>query len=839
MSGGTLIQKPGANQQVAAGVVVFTERAPAKSLVMLQKGKVSIRVSPIGSEGDIGGSLYLYSLSGPAILGGLELALGSSYNATIITESPSIISVYPSNQAHLEKIFAAKPNIAAILLRTALTEIELMSKKRQGVEELLRDAFNITSSLSLAYSRMLPEQFVENAVDADQSFQDYIISQARRIVSDFEENGGVIPQQVTASFLEMDHHSLLSPSEDIADPMEDDAAYNFFRRFVKLPPDILGAIARSDISLLLDAARSLGRILHGWFNWQSASFESSLEVSNQLAFGPYSWLEKIYLQIDLAAKGMIKISQSDMAIVASFFHRRFDAFQQEFNSIWGALFPEYSKENMGKIVAFSNSISQPKEEAKPTADADDDADSFDGMEELEGSFRKILEWAELPGEKVSEFENLLIKIKQFNNPMDSKDDVRKVRRRLNLLFWETYHLAARKHIHQKQPLIRPVELFLNFGYMDEGFLEREHLIYINRFLDDIKRKKQSKHPIYYPIEWLTRIYNKESPTSINELGLTYFEILRQDSENRNKKWKREEDLPAELVTGDKLLDYEIKNMFETNAKLASGSIMNHFSILNSFQITQKIENSFISREKLSENIDRLLGVDFSAYHREILFTDEKLGIRREFVQKQVIPNFILVPTAGQHFQFWMDREGKDRSSPGRLIGPMLHVVDLYTMVVNATGVYRWEALKTQLGVDWNNVAQSSLTADYTDYVQFFKKNRDLSPEAKEKLAVEFKRFRDDRSRFVHDYMLFVRFEAEGTQRLNKAARKILIKHIPFLPEVRDALLKLPSYTDLITKSINIRKRKANELKPRYTKYERDNKGVLPEELKKNMEFFST
>jgi hypothetical protein len=48
---------------------------------------------------------------------------------------------------------------------------------------------------------------------------------------------------------------------------------------------------------------------------------------------------------------------------------------------------------------------------------------------------------------------------------------------------------------------------------------------------------------------------------------------------------------------------------------------------------------------------------------------------------------------------------------------------------------------------------------------------------------------------------------------------------------------LPSYTDVVQKSINIRKKKANELTPRYTKYERENK-TLPKELVETRKFYN-
>jgi hypothetical protein len=236
-------------------------------------------------------------------------------------------------------------------------------------------------------------------------------------------------------------------------------------------------------------------------------------------------------------------------------------------------------------------------------------------------------------------------------------------------------------------------------------------------------------------------------------------------------------------------------------------------------------------------VRKILKIDFGAFHREVLYNNPAMNIQREFIQVQVTPNIVMVPSIGTVIQFWQDREGNDRMSRGRLIAPIMATADLQMMLLRAIGTYRWEVCKTTMGPDWNNISVSSLTADYTDYVQFFHKSKELSEEAKEKLAEDMKRFRDDRSRFVNDYTIYMRFESEGSQRMNRLARKIFTKHIPFAKEIRERLLKLPNYSEVIQKSINIRKKKAIELTPRYTKYERENK-TLPPELIETRRFYN-
>jgi len=842
MSSNALIQKPAANISTPVGTIVFPEGEAARHLILLQKGKVSILLS--ASNEDPSNKIYLYSLQAPAVLGGLDLSIDGKYSVTAITEADSVLSIYPSSAAHLEKIFASKPNIASMLLKTSLMEIQQLQRKRQKVKVLLHNLFNVNSSLSLAFARILPEPFAADAFDADPDFADPVIEFAKRIAKDYRENGGVLPNPITSGFLASDHHSMLTETEDVGGINHDDASYTFFSKFVSLPPEIIGAIAVKDVSLLTDAAKSLSALYYMWQDWIAETHEKSLESVSRIVSGEFSWLEKIALQADLLSQGYSKVSKNEILSVASFFGAEYKKSIDSYRMVWGHFAPFYNENNFMKIMRLAeeqnSAVPQPAPIDEPAAmDFQEQSAGlgFEIPEELENSFRKICEWVGIEEHKISEYENFLKQLKNFANPVDSKDDVRKIRRRVNLGFWEVYKKAAVKAIHHQNEIPRIIEMFLNFGYMDEEMLEPDQIAYIYNLTPKIK-SFQSKYPIFYPLQWLTKIYNKEVTTSINELGLTYFELLRQDTTNREQKWKKESELPPELAAGEKMLEYEIQNMMEVNSRLTSGSILNNLNILNKFQITQKLENTFVSPEKLDAEIDKLLSLDYSAFHREVLFSDEKIGIRREFVQKQIFPNFIIVPSVGPIIQFWMDREPKERLSPGRLTSPAFHMADLFTMLISVVGIYRWETLKSQLGPDWNNISSSSLTADYTDYVQFFKKNKDLSPEMKEKLGDEFKRFRDDRARFVHDYGMFIRFESEGTQRLNKVARKILTKHIPLTPEVRERLIKLPAYTELLEKSKNVRARKLAELRPRYQKYERDNNGFLPQELKDNVTFFS-
>ena len=89
------------------------------------------------------------------------------------------------------------------------------------------------------------------------------------------------------------------------------------------------------------------------------------------------------------------------------------------------------------------------------------------------------------------------------------------------------------------------------------------------------------------------------------------------------------------------------------------------------------------------------------------------------------------------------------------------------------GAFRWELCRTVQGTYWNDVREKSLTSEYCDYVQFYKKNRELSEEVKEKIKAQLQKARNNtREMFVKDYEVWVKNECMGMSRVNKVVRSI-------------------------------------------------------------------
>ena len=104
---------------------------------------------------------------------------------------------------------------------------------------------------------------------------------------------------------------------------------------------------------------------------------------------------------------------------------------------------------------------------------------------------------------------------------------------------------------------------------------------------------------------------------------------------------------------------------------------------------------------------------------------------------------------------------------------------------------------------WNDISERSLTSDYCEYLQTYKKNRDLSPEAKDKLKLALQKARNSsKEMFVRDYIDYVTFEGVGSIRMNKLARYILFNYCPFSKSVRESMGTNPLYKDIIERYNN-------------------------------------
>ena len=820
----TIAAKLVSNMNVKQGELLIEQGADAKTLIFLHQGRAmfTIKTSANGSA-----NKNLFHVESPSIIGASSLVMEQTYNYSVLTTSPSTLSTYDGKKEALVKILKSKPNIAVILLRSLLKETIKNYNKINTVNTTAILISKYIASLGLAFFKLFPDSLKQ----AEKRTDDPVLNFAYGIFKFQQKNGNNLPYAITTDFLKADHLDPKHQQVYLHTQFNRDEL-NYLKHFSSLTPSILGAISVKDPQLILMTAQKLGNSFSNLLNGLVESITYLEKMLDLLCSGPKNLIEKGALAVSHLRSKKDSQVQENLRNFSQFLTNLMDTADRQYQSLWGISILEKANHlKMNEIKQYLQMNQATLASEEQTADHKISVNPMP-LEESRNTAQKVFHYSELPPTKFQNYTQFMNELKQHKNPLDTDSQVRKIRNTVNAIYWEVYEAAALKYFKNQDELPKYMKIFFNYGIIEESMLDPKQI----GIIYSSKDSTDCKYPIYTPLDWMKMIYQKKVKTSVNELGLSYFEIVKQNK--RNSAWKRESDLPAELITPELLLQYEIKNMMPTNVKLTSGSVIASLAPLSRYQITKSIDQALCSKSMLASQIDELLDKDFSAFHREVLYENEEMGIQREFIQMQIIPNFILMPTAGPNIQFWQDREDKNKLSRGRLICPSLITEDLFKMLLSATGAYRWELTKTIMGANWNNIAYSSITADYTDYAQFFKKNRDLSPEAKEKISHEFKRLRNDRSRFVNDYCIWVIYESEGTPRLNKVARKIMAKHIPFRAPYREKLLNLPSYSELIKKNINIRKHTAAEMEPRLKKYRQMNNNRVPQELLETHKFYN-
>ena len=451
-------------------------------------------------------------------------------------------------------------------------------------------------------------------------------------------------------------------------------------------------------------------------------------------------------------------------------------------------------------------------------------------EEIKNPVKKLIEMSSIEEDKAKNFMKSLEAFRKLRDKFSTEDDVRKIRRGVTSVFFNIYANIAKKVIINKENN-KLSKMFLNFGYMDDQLLTPNQIIELYEIKDSSKNEKIN---VFYIDEWLQKIYDKEEPQSVNGFGQDYREALR---ELKKRGTINDKELEENWESSSKRLEYEVENMIETTQRLCYGQISIYFPILHKDMITKDFERAFIKKELMEKSIKEITDVDFSAFYREVLYKNKELNIEKELVMQEVFPNIILMPTFGSRAVMWQELSSKQKNSTGRFLFPVFTSEDLDSLLIPTMGAFRWELCKTMLGPSWNDITQMSITSEYSDYVQFYKKNRSLSDEAKEKLKVQIKKCRNNlREVFTTDYNLWIRHESKGIMRLNRVARGILYRQVPFSKNIREELEKQPMFSEIANRFKNIRAKKATELENRYFKFTKTG-NPLPKELQDHINFY--
>lgn len=456
----------------------------------------------------------------------------------------------------------------------------------------------------------------------------------------------------------------------------------------------------------------------------------------------------------------------------------------------------------------------------------------DWQEEPEECLVHILTYAGVESEQIEDIKKQVEEYRDLPDILATDDATRKMRRSLTNIFYDVYYKVFMRAMEDKNELTPIVQMFLNFGFMDVQMVgeERANTLYdLTEHLDVCN----SEH-VYTIFTWLKSVYDGRNEPSKNEFDLDYPGYL---ADLRKNGKITAEQVKTYMDNKEMKIKYEIQNMFTSGNRVTYGKLSTFCPILCHVDFINSVEKMLVTAKRVQESIDKIRKVDFSVFYREILFSDPERGINAEMIQKEVLPDVILMPNAGTRAQMWQEIAGVKKDTSARYMLPIFTVVDLDDMMIETTARYRWEICRRIQGVHWNDIRDRSLTSEYCDYLQFYRKNSDLSPEVKDKIRTALLHGKNNyREVFVKDYQNWIKYESRGSFRLNKVAREILLVYCPFVHEIRQELTSNPMYQNALNRYKMQAAKKAQRFAGVYDKYQKAG-GTITDELKANLEFY--
>lgn len=451
--------------------------------------------------------------------------------------------------------------------------------------------------------------------------------------------------------------------------------------------------------------------------------------------------------------------------------------------------------------------------------------------ELNGSLVKILQYSQLPQEKCEQFQQNVLAFMSLKDKASTEDDARKLRKSIANGFYELYE-AVFERDYKEHSASRLIDLFLLYGFVDERLLSKEQLIELYCLEDQDNGEGPCK--VYNIKQWLTAVYEGRKEPSKSEFDQDYNETLR---EMKKTGQITEEEMKEAQTDTRRKFSYEVANMFRYNSRIVSGQISIFVPILYKDLFMGHLDESYMTTNKVNAIIRKIVSVDYSLFYRESMYNNVEQGIEKEYIQEEIYPDIILLPVYGSNGAMWQEIEGRKRASHGRFLFPVFAENDMEDIFIRICGRYRWELCRTIQGTTWNDVKYKSLTSEYVDYIQFYRKNRLLSEEKKEKLKMQIQKGRGNtREIFVIDYVVWIKNESTGSLRLNKVAREVLASYCPFVKEIRDKIQNQPLYEEAMAKFNRERMKKVKDLDLRYRALETKGKTITPE-MQKTMAFY--
>lgn len=450
--------------------------------------------------------------------------------------------------------------------------------------------------------------------------------------------------------------------------------------------------------------------------------------------------------------------------------------------------------------------------------------------QTEGTLDIILNYAQIDFDQSAAFKEDIKTFSELRDKLSIDDAIRLLRRRIADEFYYIYEQVFYKAYADKN-LPLSIQLFLNYGLVDERLITQEQLLQLYRIS---LIKEGGKFKVYTIFEWLSLIYEGKKEPSKNDFDQDYSEWLR--SELVAKRITQVE-YNEKMQNCQMKLHFEIYNFFRYVNRIANGKITTFVPILHKDVFLGNMERLLVGAHKIETAVQTIMDTDYSLFYRETGYVDREKNIEKEYIMREILPEFILVPTIGTNSVMWQTISGRHKDTPARFVLPIFAETNLNDMILKVCAKFRWEMCRTVQGATWNNIKYKSLTSEYMDYIQFYRKNHELSEEKKEKLKLQIQKCSNRMADvFALDYDAWVKAESQGAVRLNKIARRILAMYCPFEKSLRNRVVVQPLFAEAIQAFELERMKKAREISNHYKSLQ-NNQIEITKELVENLEFY--
>lgn len=512
----------------------------------------------------------------------------------------------------------------------------------------------------------------------------------------------------------------------------------------------------------------------------------------------------------------------------------------------------YKEDAIENRMKYYKSVDFENYEVVSTAEDDDDenvdgevAEELSRAQILKTDFTTyIMKYAGYEKEEIDSCKELLKEYEKIAEVQDYTPEMQKTRKAVTKIFYEIYEKAFLRAVKARS-ISMIMKMFFQFGVLDLQLAGEEHLDEYMAFAELLDNNWKGQKAmdaegmhfthVYTAYQWLCLIYRGEKEPSKNEFDVDYAGHLLEMRKNKEITREEENKLKKDCL---KKFDFEFRNMFMSNNRITYGKITTFCPVMHKKDFIRSIDQLIVSSITINSAIGNLLQLDYSCFYREVFFAAPEYGIERTEIMKEVLPDVILMPNIGSRAMMWQEAAGVKKDTPARFVLPVMTASDLEDMLMETMGRYRWEICRKILGVRWNDIREKSLTSEFYDYVQFYRKNRDLSQEAKEKVKAELVHAKNNyREVFVADYVNWMKYESQGNFRLNKVSRRIISEYVPFRKEVRKKLEENPMYKELFTKSNIIMGRKREKERVLFERYTAAG-GVMTPELEAHMAYYN-